>query len=144
MILESVLLFKVLYRPGTLPGWFPPRRDYAGEAKDRRVPGRSAFRRCRRLAGSGWQGTVAGIWPDPPGFADALSTQKGQLKAQLKGTQSASRRREHTLEMLNGLKQRIGLGTVGRRLMAAKQAPQLGQSSPQPLKQMVESLQAER
>jgi hypothetical protein len=52
---------------------------------------------------------AAGREPSPefgqtPSFADAISTQKGQLKAQLKGTQSASRRREHALEMLNGLK----------------------------------------
>jgi hypothetical protein len=77
-------------------------------------------------------------------LADAISTQKGLLKAQLKGTQNASPLREQVLEVLNGLKQWIGLRTVGRGLMTAKQAAQFGHSPTQPLKQMVESLQAER
>jgi hypothetical protein len=80
----------------------------------------------------------------PGRFVGANSTQQGLLKAQLKGAQSASRGPERALEMLHGLKERVALRTVGRRLLAAKQTTQIRQPSTQPLKQMVYSLQAER
>ena len=78
------------------------------------------------------------------GFPDAPSTQYGLLEAQLKGAQGASSLGEHPLEMLNGLKERVGLQALRNWLLTAKQATQIRQPATQPLKQVVESLQAER
>lgn len=71
------------------------------------------------------------------------STQKGLLEGELEFDQQSGGAGEERLKMLNGLEERIGLGTVGRGLAAAKQAAQGIDAAAQALAQVVESFQSE-
>jgi hypothetical protein len=46
--------------------------------------------------------------------------------------------------MFDGLAQRIGLGTLGRSMLAAQAAPQCIEPSAQPVHQMIQGLQSKR
>jgi hypothetical protein len=62
----------------------------------------------------------------------------------LKATQGTGRFGEDALEMFNALEQRVGLRTLRSLLLSAEPRAQIRQPCPQPLEQMIESLQFER
>lgn len=77
-------------------------------------------------------------------LAGALLAHQRVLASLLKHFQGAGGVGEDALEVLGGLQERVGLGTLGSLLLAAEPGAQIGQPPAQALEQMIKRLQSER